>query len=104
MTLAESIYKLCKQIPKGKISTYKELGKTLNIKAYQAIGRALKKNPDPENTPCFKIIKSNGEIGGYAGKITGKKIEEKIKRLKSEGIEIKQGKIELSKYLHRFDN
>ena len=45
MNFSEKVYKLCKKIPKGKISTYKIIANKLNTKAYRAVGNALNKNP-----------------------------------------------------------
>lgn len=98
MKFSSKVYELCKKIPKGKISTYHDIAYTLNTKAYRAIGKILNKNPLPNKIPCFKIIKNNGEIGGYK---LG--IKEKIKRLKREGIKIKNNKvINFKKILFRF--
>ncbi len=39
------------------------------------VGRILNKNPNPIVTPCHRVIKSNGNIGGYAfGKIRKKEL------------------------------
>ena len=101
--LAEKVYNLCKQIPKGKVSTYLELGRALDTTAYRAIGQALKKNPNPNIVPCFKIVKSNGELGGFKGKISGKEIKEKIKMLELEGVKVKNNKIiDFEKVLFKF--
>ncbi len=102
MLLAEKVYTLCKQIPKGKVTTYKELAKALNTKAYQAIGQSLKKNPYAPEVPCHRVISSTGHLHGFKGKRKGKAIKEKELILKSEGIEIKKGKIDLSTYCHTF--
>ena len=108
----QRVWNLCKKIPKGKISTYKEIAKALNTKAYRAVGNALNKNPygawgwvggfncrkQSNLVPCHRVINSSGEIGGFA---RGQK--EKIKLLKAEGIEIKNNKIvEFKKKLFRF--
>ncbi len=101
MHFSEKVYTLCKTIPKGNISTYKILAEKLNTQAYRAVGQALKNNPSPETIHCFKIVKSNGDIGGYCG--SGRdNVKKKIKKLKEEGIEVKKGKIDLNKYLFRF--
>ena len=98
----EQVYALCKQIPKGKVSTYKELAHTLHINSSQAIGQALKCNPYAPIVPCHRIIKSNGAIGGFMGQTAGPEIKQKIKLLKQEGIKIENGKISLQVYLHTF--
>jgi len=100
--LADKVYTLCKKIPKGKVTTYKELGKALNTKAYQAIGQALRKNPYPPIVPCHRVVSSTGHLHGFKGKRSGKALKEKELLLKSEGIQIKKGKIDLSMYCHTF--
>jgi len=98
MNFNEKVYKLCKKIPKGKVSTYKEIGKALKGKGqiYRAIGRALNKNPYAPKVPCHRVISSSGELGGFASGI-----KNKIKLLRKEGIEIKNNKIDLKKYLFK---
>ena len=100
MKFNEKVWKKCDLIPKGKVSTYKEIAKALNTKAYRAVGGALKKNPNAPKTPCHRIVKSNGELGGFQGKMNSKK---KILLLKKEGIEIKKGKVkDFEKKLFKF--
>ncbi len=98
----EQVYALCKQIPKGKVSTYKGLAHALHINSSQAIGQALKCNPYAPKVPCHRVIKSNGTIGGFMGQTAGPEIQQKIKLLKQEGIKIENGKISLQVYLHTF--
>ena len=84
------MYALCKKIPRGKVSTYKEIGKALGGKGqiYRAVGAALNKNPFAPVVPCHRVVKSDGSIGGFAH---GTK--KKISLLQKEGIKIKKGKI-----------
>ena len=100
--LADKIYHLCRQIPKGKVSTYKEIGKALNIKAYQAIGQALRKNPYAPDVPCHRVVSSTGHLHGFKGKRKGKALKEKKLLLEQEGIHIEKNKINLKKYIHTF--
>ena len=93
----EKCYDLLRKVPKGKITTYKEIANILGIKAYRAVGNAMNKNPYAPKIPCHRVIKSNGEVGGFANGI-----DKKIKILKIEGIEIKNKKIDLKKYLFQF--
>lgn len=94
-TFSQQIYEILKKVPKGKVTTYQALAHALNTKAYRAVGNAMNKNPHAPIVPCHRVIKSNGEIGGFA---SGTK--NKIKLLKSEGIEIKNNKVDLKKYSH----
>ncbi len=95
------LYNLLREIPKGKVSTYRELGRKLNTKSYQAVGQILKRNEDPVTFPCYKIVNSNGNIGGYSGS-NPKNILKKIKLLARDGIKIKNKKIDLKKHLYKF--
>lgn len=98
MKFNSSVLHFCKKIPKGKISTYKEIAIAVRSpKSFRAVGNALNKNPNPKLTPCHRVIKSDGSIGGYAFGV-----KNKIKKLKLEGIEVLNGKINLEKYLFKF--
>ena len=99
-TFSQKVYSLCKKIPKGKISTYKEIAKNLNTKAYRAVGNALRKNPYAPVVPCHRVVKSDGTLGGFQGKMNSKK---KINLLKKEGIQTKDGKIiNFKKKIYKF--
>lgn len=97
MKFNDKCYKLLRKVPKGKVTTYKALANALNTKAYRAVGTAMNKNPNAPATPCHRVINSNGNLGGFA---TG--LKNKIKLLKSEGIEIKDDKIDLKRYEYKF--
>lgn len=93
MNLYEKTYELVKQIPRGKVSTYGAVAKALgDVIASRAVGRMLNVNPYKE-VPCYRVICSDGSLGGYAGGI-----EKKIELLRKDGIEIINGKIDLDKY------
>ncbi len=100
LSFADKVYQLCRKIPKGRISTYKLIGKKLGRRGqiYRAVGVALKKNPYAPKVPCHRVVKSDGTVGGFA---TGTR--KKIKLLKKEGIKIKNNKIiDFEKKLFRF--
>ncbi|MCW8965988.1 MAG: MGMT family protein [Candidatus Pacearchaeota archaeon] len=93
----ERCYDILKKVPKGKITTYKELANALGTKAYRAVGTAMNKNPYAPKVPCHRVVNSDGRIGGFA---LGQK--RKIEMLRKEGIEIINGKIDLSKFKYGF--
>ncbi len=99
----ERCYELLREVPAGKVTTYKILAEALGTKAYRAVGNAMKNNKYPEDIPCFKVIKSDGSIGGYCG-TDQKNILKKVSKLRNEGIFVKNDKIDLSKYLYNFGN
>ncbi len=89
----QQVYQLLKQVPLGRVTTYKSLAQALNTKAYQAVGNALRNNPNAPHIPCHRVVKSSGTIGGFNGKIKGQEIQRKIKLLNREGVRIERGKI-----------
>jgi len=98
-TFNEECYEILKKIPKGKVTTYKAIAQELKTKAYRAIGQAMKNNPYAPLVPCHRVIKANGEIGGFA-----RGTQEKIKLLEKEGVIITKGKINLQEFAYFFSN
>lgn len=99
ISFADKVYALCKRIPKGRVSTYKEIGNALGGKGqvYRAVGVALNRNPYAPVVPCHRVVNSNGNVGGFAHG-TKKKVE----MLRAEGIKIENAKIkEFNKVLFK---
>lgn len=99
MNLNKKIYKKLLEVPKGKVTTYGELAKSIGFKNGQrAVGKIMNQNPYPVIIPCHRVVKSDGKIGGYAyGDVI------KSNMLIEEGIKIKNGKIlDLENVIYRF--
>jgi O-6-methylguanine DNA methyltransferase len=81
---------LVKQIPKGRVTTYGELARALtgSVRAARAVGQAVATNPTPIHIPCHRVVRSNGDLGGYKLGVAAK-----IKLLNEEGIAIQCGKV-----------
>lgn len=89
---ADEVYKLTSEIPRGKVSTYGAIANALHVPgSARAIGQVLRANPTPMIVPCHRVVKSDGEIGGYGGQ---KGMAKKIGLLKSEGLRVKNGRIQ----------
>ena len=73
------------KIPYGTVKTYKEIAKSLDSRAYRAVGTAIGNNPFPIVIPCHRVIRSDGKIGGFRGGTPMK-----VEILKNEGMEIKE--------------
>jgi methylated-DNA-[protein]-cysteine S-methyltransferase len=90
-----SVLRLVSRVPKGKVTTYKELARALGRpRAYRAVANVLAKNPHPVKIPCHRVVRSNGKIGGYR---FGER--KKAELLLMEGVMIKNGKVDLQNYL-----
>ena len=93
----ELIYDVVKRIPKGKVATYGQVAFLAgNIRWSRVVGYALHQNPDPANIPCFRVVNRFGEpspafvFGG---------VNRQIELLENDGINLKDGRVDLSKYL-----
>ncbi len=89
MNLFEYTYDLVRQIPPGKVSTYGAVAEALGDKvAARAVGRMMNQNPNADDMPCYKIVYSDGRLGGF-----GLGIQDKIRRLSQNSIQVENGKI-----------
>jgi len=80
----KSVLALVNQIPKGRVSSYKEIAIALGDEiAARAVGEVLGLNPYPVVIPCHRVVHSNGMLGGYS---LG--VEKKKRLLEEEGVEV----------------
>jgi O-6-methylguanine DNA methyltransferase len=71
----------------GNTVSYSKLAEIAgNKNAVRAVASVMRKNRYPIIIPCHRIIRSNGEIGGYSGQQNGKAIALKRKLLSNEGV------------------
>jgi len=65
MTFKEAVFKVVADIPKRRTLTYKRVAELAGYpKAYRAVGNVLRTNYDLK-IPCHRVIRSDGETGGY---------------------------------------
>jgi O-6-methylguanine DNA methyltransferase len=71
-----SVLKATLEIPFGETRTYQWVARRIGRPgAVRAVGSALRKNPYPLIIPCHRVIRSDGSLGKYAGKDSGRKKE-----------------------------
>jgi len=81
------------KIPRGKVATYAAIARAIGRpRAARAVGNALNKNLF-KSVPCHRVVLSTGRLGGYA---RGTAV--KAKRLRGEGVLIRNGRINLNKF------
>ena len=57
-----------KKIPYGSTMSYKDIANNIKSpKGHRAVANANARNPIPIIIPCHRVIKSNGDFGGYGG-------------------------------------
>jgi O-6-methylguanine DNA methyltransferase len=76
MELKQKIFSYLKTLPKGKTTTYKFLADKFHTSP-RAVGSILRSNKD-KSVPCYKVIRSDGKIGGY-NNLLGKSKRELLK-------------------------
>ena len=77
------VFKVVKQIPKGKVATYGQIAKILNTKDARKVGWALHSNKD-SNVPCHRVVDKTGRLAPNFA-FDGPK--EQKRRLLAEGVE-----------------
>ena len=61
------VWRALLEIPVGNVTTYGDLAAAVgDPKASRAVGTAVGSNPVSYLIPCHRVIRSTGEIGGYA--------------------------------------
>jgi AraC family transcriptional regulator of adaptative response/methylated-DNA-[protein]-cysteine methyltransferase len=61
-----SIWHALERIPAGKTTTYAQIAEAIGRpKAVRAVGTAIGANPIAYLIPCHRVIRSDGELGGY---------------------------------------
>lgn len=90
--------KLLLKIPSGKITTYAELARVCDSSP-RGIGSVMRTNKHPEIYPCYKVVCSDGSVGGYSGKKSKKKL------ILADSIPVVGNRIpHFEKYVFRFKN
>lgn len=60
------VWQELRRIPRGETISYSELAKRIGRpKAVRAVASACANNPLAIHTPCHRVVRLNGELGGY---------------------------------------
>ncbi|MBP9690891.1 MGMT family protein [Candidatus Woesebacteria bacterium] len=95
MTLTEQVYNLVATVPRGKVTTYGDIGKKLGTKAYRGIGQILHRNPTWPAVPCHRVVMKDGSLAPNYG-MGGPSVHRT--RLEAEGVTFIGEKVVLSKH------
>lgn len=90
--MREKVFSIVSKIPRGKVATYKQIALLSGIHP-RAVARILCTNEKLVEIPCHRIIMFDGKIGGYRGGV-----ERKIELLEKEGVEVREGRVDLEKF------
>jgi methylated-DNA-protein-cysteine methyltransferase-like protein len=91
----ESVYKLVKLIPRGRVLTYGAVAKASRIPGgARSAGRAMAATPKGRGIPWHRVLGANGKL-----LIREPHASLQRKLLESEGVEVIENRIRLKKYL-----
>lgn len=62
----QRVWQAIRNIPFGKTQSYQAIAQTLGSNATRAIGTACGANPIPLAIPCHRVLRSNGDLGGFS--------------------------------------
>ncbi len=95
----QKVWRALKLIPRGRVATYKEIARFIGKPgAARAVGNACGRNPNAPRVPCYRVVKSDGSLGGYA-----RGVKKKIELLKRDGVRVKKEKVEeFEEKIYRF--
>jgi methylated-DNA-protein-cysteine methyltransferase-like protein len=89
------VYNLVKQIPRGRVLTYGQLGQLLALRGgARAAGRAMAASPSGQGIPWHRVI-------GAGGRILLREPHASLQQrlLESEGVRVAERRVDLSKHL-----
>ena len=91
----DPVYKLVKQIPRGRVLTYGALARALRLRGgARSAGRAMGATPQGKGIPWHRVLGANGKIlirEPYAS------LQKKL--LESEGVSIVESRVNLKRHL-----
>jgi AraC family transcriptional regulator of adaptative response/methylated-DNA-[protein]-cysteine methyltransferase len=68
-----AVWRALLAIPEGRLVSYRDIAAALGRpRAVRAVGSAIGSNPCGFLIPCHRVIRSNGELGGYRWGLTRK--------------------------------
>jgi methylated-DNA-[protein]-cysteine S-methyltransferase len=87
------VYAALVLVPRGQVTTYKQLAEYLDCRCCRAVGQALKRNPYAPQVPCHRVIASDLTPGGFMGQRGGAALLRKLDMLAKEGVRFQAGKL-----------
>lgn len=100
MEFFERVYRVLKQVPKGKVVTYGQIACAIGApRCARQVGYALHANPQPIVIPCHRVVNREGRLApafAFGG------AEEQSRLLREEGVQVRDDyTIDLQKYIYR---
>lgn len=92
----ERIYAAIAAIPPGRVASYGAIAARAGLPGRaRLVGRLLGEVPDGMTLPWFRVLRASGEVALPRG---SKGFREQCRLLKAEGVEVKNGRVPLSRF------
>lgn len=62
MKFFEQVYRVVRQVPPGKVTTYGEIARILGTIDARRVGQALHANPYEGEVPCHRVVNKDGRL------------------------------------------
>lgn len=64
----------CREVPYGQVATYSHIARAVGRPgSARAVGQALGANPVPLFVPCHRIVRADGQLGGFGAGLKWKR-------------------------------
>lgn len=93
MVLAERILDMVASVPRGNVATYGDIAALAGTPSPRLVGRVLAELSD-DATPWYRILRANGTPASHL-------VVEQCERLRSEGVEVNGGRVDLRRFRWR---
>lgn len=93
MVVAERILDMVAAVPAGRVSTYGDIAARAGTPSPRLVGRVLADLSD-DHTPWYRIVRANGTPAAHL-------LEEQCQLLRSEGVEVVRGRVDLRRFRFR---
>jgi methylated-DNA-protein-cysteine methyltransferase-like protein len=90
------VYAAIAAIPPGRVASYGAIAARAGLPGRaRLVGKLLGEVPDGMELPWFRVLRSSGHIALPAG---SRGFREQCRRLRAEGVEVKNGRVALSAF------
>ena len=96
---SDKVYEYLKTVPAGKVVTYGMIAFAIgHPRASRQVGNALHRNPAPIVVPCHRVVNRMGRLAPEFA-FGGSEVQASL--LRSEGVGVVDGSVDLNEYLWR---
>ncbi len=90
------VYAAIAAIPAGRVASYGAIAARAGLPGRaRLVGKLLGETPDGMELPWFRVLRASGEIALPAG---SRGFREQVRRLRAEGVVVKNGRVALSAF------